>query len=198
MQFVQIGFQGFQGIKANSYLSFFLQVQDAILDYTRVIHLRPDVSDYHMARVRKGRHLTEMRVLCVQAVLHTITVIHWENLQKKRGRKNKQQQQQQQQQHYISLEACLHKPSHKSFFTLVFVRASLHVRARVIIFSFAQLFACVYVCACMLMRVRAYVFVCFRVCVTTRRQKTSLGFYFSVLSPLYQTKAVEGGLSSGF
>lgn len=28
-----------------------LQVQDAILDYTRVIHMRPDISDYHMARV---------------------------------------------------------------------------------------------------------------------------------------------------
>lgn len=29
----------------------FLQIQDAILDYTRVIHMRPDISDYHMARV---------------------------------------------------------------------------------------------------------------------------------------------------
>ena len=56
--------------------------------------------------------------------------------------------------------------------------------------------SCVCMRTCMLMRVRAYVFVCFRVCVTTRRQKTSLGLYFSVLSPLYQTKAVEGGLSS--
>ena len=30
-----------------------LQVQEAILDYTRVIHMRPDISDYHMARVSK-------------------------------------------------------------------------------------------------------------------------------------------------
>ena len=28
-----------------------LQIQEAILDYTRVIHMRPDISDYHMARV---------------------------------------------------------------------------------------------------------------------------------------------------
>ena len=31
---------------------FFFQIQDAVLDYTRVIHMRPDISDYHMARVR--------------------------------------------------------------------------------------------------------------------------------------------------
>lgn len=34
-----------------SYYRYVFQTQDAILDYTRVIHMRPDVSDYHMARV---------------------------------------------------------------------------------------------------------------------------------------------------
>lgn len=33
------------------YYRYVFQTQDAILDYTRVIHMRPDVSDYHMARV---------------------------------------------------------------------------------------------------------------------------------------------------
>ncbi|KAL9955567.1 hypothetical protein ACROYT_G036906 [Oculina patagonica] len=35
-------------------------IQDAILDYTRVIHMRPDISDYHMAR---GKLLLEQNKL---------------------------------------------------------------------------------------------------------------------------------------
>lgn len=52
-----------------STLSTFLQLQEAIDDFTRVIHLRPDVADYRMSRVSPSCNIfLEYLVLLVQSI----------------------------------------------------------------------------------------------------------------------------------